>query len=218
MSARSLSSPIPPPAAAALGPRRLNARSIAHGVEVLANLQARREAKRQRHSPSKRDDDDYHDSPAPILDAFVLKAGPAVVAELTNFSAQESNLVEASVLSNGLAINVTSAVPGSVADISIFETNEAFHRGCLEKADDEDAMADDGPLAAEFPTSDVDGYELNRYDNGLFSAGEKRKTRRAGSAAKYREKRKQRLSALVPFGVEPEYDSMGSAEESSIFD
>ncbi|RHY29072.1 hypothetical protein DYB32_005464 [Aphanomyces invadans] len=66
--------------------------------------------------------------------------------------------------------------------------------------------------------ADVDGYELNRYDNGLFSAGEKRKTRRAGSAAKYREKRKQRLSALVPFGVEPEYDSMGSAEESSIFD
>ncbi|KAF0702493.1 hypothetical protein AaE_015892 [Aphanomyces astaci] len=42
--------------------------------------------------------------------------------------------VEASVLPNGLCVNVTSAVPGSHADISICQSNEAFsHRGREEK-------------------------------------------------------------------------------------
>ncbi|ETV91416.1 hypothetical protein H310_13965 [Aphanomyces invadans] len=59
--------------------------------------------------------------------------------------------VEASVLPNGLAIHVSPAVPGSVADISICESMEDFHKAQLTKADDDVAMEDGGPLSQEYP-------------------------------------------------------------------
>ncbi|RHY84410.1 hypothetical protein DYB31_015519 [Aphanomyces astaci] len=48
--------------------------------------------------------------------------------------------MEASVLPNGLAINVTTAVPGSVADIAICESNVDFHQDKLKKNGEEDDM------------------------------------------------------------------------------
>ncbi|KAF0705272.1 hypothetical protein AaE_014602 [Aphanomyces astaci] len=61
--------------------------------------------------------------------------------------------VEASVLPNGLAINVTTAVPGSVADIAICESNLDFHQDKLKKIGEEDDMLDDGPMQEEYPRS-----------------------------------------------------------------
>ncbi|RHZ31929.1 hypothetical protein DYB26_015360 [Aphanomyces astaci] len=61
--------------------------------------------------------------------------------------------VEASVLPNGLAINVTTAVPGSVADIAICESNVDFHQDKLKKNGEEDDMLDDGPMQELYPRS-----------------------------------------------------------------
>ncbi|RHZ10360.1 hypothetical protein DYB37_013940 [Aphanomyces astaci] len=61
--------------------------------------------------------------------------------------------VEASVLPNGLAINVTTAVPGSVADIAICESNLDFHPDKLKKIGEEDDMLDDGPMQEKYPRS-----------------------------------------------------------------
>ncbi|ETV69645.1 hypothetical protein H257_14668 [Aphanomyces astaci] len=59
--------------------------------------------------------------------------------------------VEASVVPTGFAINVTAAVPGSVADFSIFEANEAFHADKMRKTDAERDMPDAGPMLDEYP-------------------------------------------------------------------
>ncbi|RHY42117.1 hypothetical protein DYB34_009546 [Aphanomyces astaci] len=253
-------SPSPPPAAATASQRscrNVTARSINHAVDLLNNLQAKRDSKRQRHSPTLRDDDTDHDSPAPVLDAFIQAKGPNVVHQMTNFSLSEFNVlwsdlqstvnrrwnngsgrkcdvtgrdmlfmavtsmkhcgtwdvvatmfaaasptfskrvitfleaihphlktkyidnvgakwtmehltstgqrfanfpaalyavdVEASVVPTGFAINVTAAVPGSVADISIFEANEAFHADKMRKTDAERDMPDAGPMLDEYP-------------------------------------------------------------------
>ncbi|ETV68881.1 hypothetical protein H257_15234 [Aphanomyces astaci] len=52
--------------------------------------------------------------------------------------------VEASVLPNGLCVNVTSAVPGSHSDISICQSNEAFHTAAMKERSDEVDMVDHG--------------------------------------------------------------------------
>ncbi|KAF0706443.1 hypothetical protein AaE_014105 [Aphanomyces astaci] len=61
--------------------------------------------------------------------------------------------VEASVLPNGYAINVTNAVPGSLADITICYDNNAFHQDMLTKVGDEITMSDNGSLRNEYPNS-----------------------------------------------------------------
>ncbi|ETV71859.1 hypothetical protein H257_12992 [Aphanomyces astaci] len=61
--------------------------------------------------------------------------------------------VEASVLPNGLAINVTNAVPASMADIAIAQSNREFHLNKLAKTPSELDMADQGPLREEYPAS-----------------------------------------------------------------
>ncbi|KAF0702080.1 hypothetical protein AaE_016142, partial [Aphanomyces astaci] len=89
-------SPSPPPAAATASQRscrNVTARSINHAVDLLNNLQAKRDSKRQRHSPTLRDDDTDHDSPAPVLDAFIQAKGPNVVHQMTNFSLSEFNVL-----------------------------------------------------------------------------------------------------------------------------
>ena len=53
--------------------------------------------------------------------------------------------VEISVLPNGLAVNVTSAEPGSVADITICERNRDFHVRALTKLVSEQHLADSDP-------------------------------------------------------------------------
>ncbi|ETV66743.1 hypothetical protein H257_16836 [Aphanomyces astaci] len=59
--------------------------------------------------------------------------------------------VEASVVPTGFALNVTAAVSGSVADISIFEANEAFHADKMRKTDAERDTPDAGPMLDEYP-------------------------------------------------------------------
>ncbi|RHZ17803.1 hypothetical protein DYB37_012547 [Aphanomyces astaci] len=89
-------SPSPPPAAATASQRsrrNVTARSINHAVDLLNNLQAKRDSKRQRHSQTLRDDDTDHDSPAPVLDAFIQAKGPNVVHQMTNFSLSEFNVL-----------------------------------------------------------------------------------------------------------------------------
>ncbi|RHY43035.1 hypothetical protein DYB26_004468 [Aphanomyces astaci] len=61
--------------------------------------------------------------------------------------------VEVSVLSNGMAINVTSAMPGSVSDITICDSNADFHHEHLHKDGNDADAADAGPLRAEYPES-----------------------------------------------------------------
>ncbi|KAH9103357.1 hypothetical protein LEN26_015310 [Aphanomyces euteiches] len=58
--------------------------------------------------------------------------------------------IEVSVLPNGLAIGVSPCAKGSVADITIFESNEDFHRSQLVKQHDEVNIRDDGPLVDNF--------------------------------------------------------------------
>ncbi|RHY33102.1 hypothetical protein DYB32_001845, partial [Aphanomyces invadans] len=59
--------------------------------------------------------------------------------------------VEASVLPTGFAFHVSTAVPGSVLDIAIFEANEEFHAQKMRKTDKERDMRDDGPLVDVYP-------------------------------------------------------------------
>ncbi|RHY14419.1 hypothetical protein DYB36_004675 [Aphanomyces astaci] len=61
--------------------------------------------------------------------------------------------VEVSVLPNGLALNVTSAVPGSVSDITICDSNSDFHLEHLQKAGNDGEAVDAGPLSGEYPDS-----------------------------------------------------------------
>ncbi|RHY21291.1 hypothetical protein DYB32_009855 [Aphanomyces invadans] len=61
--------------------------------------------------------------------------------------------VEASVLPNGLAINFTNAVPGSMTDIAIAQSNHEIHQNKLCKLPVELEMADQGPLCNEYPAS-----------------------------------------------------------------
>ncbi|KAH9122177.1 hypothetical protein AeMF1_006416 [Aphanomyces euteiches] len=59
--------------------------------------------------------------------------------------------VEMSVLPNGFAIGVSPSTEGSISDITIFESNEAFHRAQLAKQIHERDVRDIGPLRDEFP-------------------------------------------------------------------
>ncbi|ETW03688.1 hypothetical protein H310_05074 [Aphanomyces invadans] len=61
--------------------------------------------------------------------------------------------VEVSVLPNGYAINVTSAAPGSIADLTICEENEGFHLVMLAKRPDEESMHDNGRHQEQHPGS-----------------------------------------------------------------
>ncbi|ETV64959.1 hypothetical protein H257_18228 [Aphanomyces astaci] len=61
--------------------------------------------------------------------------------------------VEASVLPNGYAINVSNAVPGSLADITICYDNNAFHQYMLTKVGYATTMPDNGNLGNEYPNS-----------------------------------------------------------------
>ena len=71
------------------------------------------------------------------------------------------------------------------------------------------------------PLRDDDGHDFNRYVNRLLSIGEKIKAKRTNSTSKYREKRKQRLRALLPSNENLEYgsdpDLYDSDDNSGIF-
>ncbi|KAF0710107.1 hypothetical protein AaE_012646, partial [Aphanomyces astaci] len=50
------------------------------------------------------------------------------------------------------------------------------------------------------PLRDLAGEDFTRYENRLLSLGDRIKSKRAGSMAKYREKRKHRMSIILPPG------------------
>ncbi|KAF0704805.1 hypothetical protein AaE_014747 [Aphanomyces astaci] len=50
------------------------------------------------------------------------------------------------------------------------------------------------------PLRDLDGEDFTRYENRLLSLGDIIKSKRAGSMAKYREKRKHRMTIILPPG------------------
>ncbi|KAG6956648.1 hypothetical protein JG687_00010478 [Phytophthora cactorum] len=59
--------------------------------------------------------------------------------------------VDVSVNPRGLAVNCTRHSRGNTADITMFRNNEAFHQSARRKADGDCRLADNGPLATDYP-------------------------------------------------------------------
>ncbi|KAF1784409.1 Harbinger transposase-derived nuclease domain [Phytophthora cactorum] len=59
--------------------------------------------------------------------------------------------VDVSVNPRGLAVNCTRHSRGNTADITMFHNNEAFHQSARRKADGDCRLADNGPLATDYP-------------------------------------------------------------------
>ncbi|KAF0723607.1 hypothetical protein AaE_009854 [Aphanomyces astaci] len=96
-----------------------------------------------------------HRSPASLLRCTLLTSPFSRPTHLY-FSKKHGHYgfkVEVSVLPSGHAINVTTAAPGSIADIAICESNIDFHVEKLEKTSHDESMLDADPLVTEYPTA-----------------------------------------------------------------